>query len=176
MSVLHSNIYFYIVGILSVITVIGQWKIFTNYGEEGWKALIPCYRWVPFGKIAGRKKEGEMIAYTSLLVLLSAFGLFLSFLLSMDYSVVESVMTADGTMVDKILPVLPNISIGFWMLFFAVVFHVSLIASIVLSLMIEYDFTLKEDGATWWILLWLLIPAIPSIYFGFFNDNNVARY
>ena len=39
--------------IVSVITIIANWKIFTKAGEKGWKCLIPIYNTVVLFKIAG---------------------------------------------------------------------------------------------------------------------------
>ena len=40
-------------GIISILTIIANWKIFTKAGEEGWKSIIPIYNVVVLFKIAG---------------------------------------------------------------------------------------------------------------------------
>lgn len=40
--------------IISVLTIIATWKIFTKAGEAGWKSLIPIYNTYILFKIAGR--------------------------------------------------------------------------------------------------------------------------
>lgn len=39
--------------IVSVLTIIANWKIFTKAGEKGWKCIIPIYNTVVLFKIAG---------------------------------------------------------------------------------------------------------------------------
>lgn len=39
--------------IISVLTIIANWKIFTKAGEKGWKSLIPIYGTVVLFRIAG---------------------------------------------------------------------------------------------------------------------------
>lgn len=39
--------------IISILTIIANWKIFTKAGEKGWKSLIPIYGTVVLFKIAG---------------------------------------------------------------------------------------------------------------------------
>lgn len=40
-------------GIISILTIIANWRIFTKAGEEGWKSIIPIYNVVVLFKIAG---------------------------------------------------------------------------------------------------------------------------
>ena len=44
---------FFVGLIISVITIIANWRIFTKAGEKGWKCLIPIYNTVVLFKIAG---------------------------------------------------------------------------------------------------------------------------
>lgn len=39
--------------VISILTIIANWKIFTKAGEAGWKCLIPIYNLVILFKIAG---------------------------------------------------------------------------------------------------------------------------
>ena len=39
--------------IITVLTIIAQWKIFTKAGEKGWKSIIPIYNLVILFKIIG---------------------------------------------------------------------------------------------------------------------------
>lgn len=40
-------------GIISILTIIANWRIFTKAGEAGWKSIIPIYNVVVLFKIAG---------------------------------------------------------------------------------------------------------------------------
>lgn len=54
-------IFFGILLIVSIITVIAQWRLFKKAGEEGWKSIIPIYNTYTMIKIAfGRGKEWLM--------------------------------------------------------------------------------------------------------------------
>ena len=39
--------------VISIISIIANWKLFTKAGEKGWKCLIPIYNTVVLFKIAG---------------------------------------------------------------------------------------------------------------------------
>ena len=58
-------------GILSfvyyILTVAGLWKVYTKCGEEGWWSLIPFFRNIKLGEIAGRRDAGYLFAVMSLI-------------------------------------------------------------------------------------------------------------
>lgn len=47
------GVMFLVIFIIAIFIIIGQWKLFTKAGEEGWKSLIPFYNQYTLCKIVG---------------------------------------------------------------------------------------------------------------------------
>jgi hypothetical protein len=41
------------IGIIAIISIVAQWRVFEKAGQPGWAALIPVYNWIVFLRIAG---------------------------------------------------------------------------------------------------------------------------
>ena len=53
-----------------ILTVVGLWKVYAKCGVEGWWSLIPFFRYIKLGEIAGRREEGTWYAVASLITAL----------------------------------------------------------------------------------------------------------
>lgn len=53
-----------------ILTVVGLWKVYAKCGVEGWWSLIPFFRYIKLGEIAGRREEGMVYAVSSLFTVL----------------------------------------------------------------------------------------------------------
>ena len=56
--------------VAALISMIGMSIIFGKCGAEKWKAFIPWFRQVELGKCAGREKEGRMLGFLEVLVII----------------------------------------------------------------------------------------------------------
>ncbi|MBQ1505884.1 MAG: hypothetical protein IIZ48_03850 [Erysipelotrichales bacterium] len=171
---LSVSIYSDIVWLLSII---GLWKIFSNQGVEGWKALIPFYNDLTFAKMVNEEKKGYRQLYASIALLVSFFGILILGIIMYTnstvtfendpvYGFVEHVESAPGVF-----------------LLFTAIFTLILLACmiyiIVLHCQIKMTYTRNVGGAEWWLFFWLLIPAVAYIYFGFFHhpdETNPQEY
>ncbi len=53
--------YYIFIAILSIVSIVAMWKIFTKAGEEGWKSIIPFYNSYTLFRIAGRNGWGFLL-------------------------------------------------------------------------------------------------------------------
>ena len=60
--------------IITIITIIALWKIFTKAGEAGWKSLIPIYNVYTRFQIANNKKFAKAVLFTITEALCMIFG------------------------------------------------------------------------------------------------------
>ncbi len=77
--------------IITIITIIALWKIFTKAGEAGWKSLIPIYNVYTMFQIANNKKFAKAVLFTITEALCMIFGSI--FVAAGDYN------SSDGTMI-----------------------------------------------------------------------------
>ena len=61
---------------ITVVTIIGMWKVFTKAGEEGWKSIIPVYNIITLCKIIGVSPWWILIIFgASILSLIPILGI-----------------------------------------------------------------------------------------------------
>lgn len=64
--------------IVTLLYIIGLWKIFEKSGVKGWWALIPCAREYQLSRCAGREPEGRVLSVLAFFTLvLNEFGLWI---------------------------------------------------------------------------------------------------
>lgn len=61
LCVLIFNAYEGVTILNSALFTAGCWFLFKKCGSQGWKALIPCYKFYAFGECAGREPEGRVV-------------------------------------------------------------------------------------------------------------------
>ena len=137
----------WIFAIVSLLQMIGLWKMFEKSGVKGWWALIPAAREYQMGRCAGREQEGRLLCiFTVLSRLLNVLGIAPFVFLS------RSVMSQDaaGTLLE--------------VLTFALALPVLIYSIRIYSGLIEV-YNLRKR----WMWLWLLpyVDCLPALIWGF---------
>ena len=125
---------------LTVLFMAGIWKMFEKSGVKGWWAFVPFVRHYRLGECAGREAEGRK--YVILIGTANILNL-----VAYAFTANDGVMIA-LTLVYMILEML--------------------MAVYRIRICIGLDETFSRKN--WWLPLWLLIPAVPALIFGFRKD------
>ena len=138
-----SKSWFYV--ITGVLYMAGLWKMFEKSGLKGWWALIPCAREYQLSRCAGREPEGRMLSvFTFIGILTATFGM-------APYAALTGTgMTKEvaGTLV---------LVISFTLGIVAIIYNIRIATGL-----IEVYGVKKR-----WMVLWILMDAIPAMVWGF---------
>lgn len=90
-------VFFTIILITSIISIIGMWKMFTKAKEEGWKAIIPVYNMYTLCKIIGVSPWWLLIVFGSALLGIIPFvGYIVEMAALIYFGILLSVSTANS--------------------------------------------------------------------------------
>ncbi|MBR2761526.1 MAG: hypothetical protein IKD66_10175 [Solobacterium sp.] len=137
-------------GAVFAVSLICAWKIYSDRGEAGWKALIPFYSSYVFGRIVRDKPKGIALMISALFAVVSGivFYSFLAALLSLRSS---------GPVIDVGL-VLSGLCMS-----------VSVLVFFALQIILKVRFVQNENGSIWLALLWIVLPIFGDIYYAFIH-------
>ena len=138
-------------GILSfipLISVICTWKIFADRGEAGWKALIPFYSFLIFGRIAGDEKKGKRLMIAAIISLVFAIAFFISLTFALAGFGSES-------------------AVGVILVLSFIGMCISVIFACAEGILLKVKFVEKEKDPGWMAVLWVFIPIAGDIYYAF---------
>lgn len=168
-------------GILNILGIVGMWKIFEDRGEKGWKAIIPFYSDYVFGKVCDETKLGKKVVIWEVTTIILLFVVFfaLSFSLASSGSleqIQEIIATLEANPNAVITPdMMANnnltLSNPVPFLISLLLFVIAIIFLFVYIIKLRYRFTVKNNGQTWLMILWILIPAIALLYFAFIHKD-----
>ena len=133
-----------VAGILGIVSIIAMWKIFEDRGEQGWKALIPFYSTVTFGKVCGDEEDAKK-----------------SILWLVGFIVSSIVAVGVGQATES----------GILMLLFSLAALASSVMALVHIVKLYRNFDKVNNGPSWMIILWILLPAAAGIYYAFVQKN-----
>ena len=163
--------------ILFIASIIGKWKIFSDNGEGGWKSLIPLLSTYTFSKVADETKIGKklVLSYIALWVtgIIAVVALSASLV---AYSTPEEIQyiidqgAAGETLLIDLTSQMSSLSLPF--LIAGILFLVAAVASIVYFIKLHYRYTIKRGAESWWIIIWIFLPAVGYLYFAFANPNK----
>ena len=134
--------------ILPLISVICTWKIFADRGEAGWKALVPFYSFLVFGRVAGDEKKGKNLVIASILAIVFGVVFFVSLTLVLSGLGSESVA-------------------GIALLISLILMAVATIYAGVMGILLKVEFVKNEGDAGWIAVLWVLLPIAGDVYYAF---------
>lgn len=138
--------------ILSVLAIIGMWQLFENNKEAGWKALVPVYNLYILAKICDEKILGRKIVKTYLILL--GTMLLLPFIIALTAYLIGS---------EAALIVLTYL--------FILALFAGLIYALILNIKLYARFVKTRQAAGWWTIVFVFVPAIAYLYFGFFHNK-----
>lgn len=143
-----SNFVELISSFLPIISLICTWKIFADRGEAGWKAIIPFYSFLIFGRIAGDENKAVKLIVASILSLVcfTIFCTALVFSLSHTYS---------------------GSAAGIFLILSGIGTAVSTIFAFLYGILLKVRFVEKEQDPGWIALLWVLFPIAGDLYYAF---------
>ena len=134
--------YFYL--ITGALTLFGLWGLFRKSGLKGWYALIPCLAEDKLGEVAGRERDGRVVAMTrGIMVIIQCCKVFAS-----DES--EAALRFYGFL--EVAQVLVTI--------FLIIYSVR----IYLGLIEVYG--QKKS----WLILWILMDFLPACMWGWMKE------
>lgn len=131
--------------ILSVITLVCAWKVYEDRGEAGWKALIPFYSELVFGRVVGNEELGRK-------KMLSALGV----CLLLPVIVISAAVSTRASLVTAFLG--------------SVAFTACSIAVIVYDIKMKSLFVSQKGDQSWLVLLWFLMPVAGWAYYAFVKE------
>ena len=148
-GILNSLLYIAIdadVGAYSIVTsilyLVGLWKIFEKCGLKGWWALVPLARVYQLGRCADREQEGRTM--TVLMGLLIVARICANFILS------ESTASEFFSVITLL------ISLGYG----------------IYSIRVYLGLIEVFGESKWWILSWILISSLTSLFWGFSKKSQ----
>ena len=152
-----------------ILRVIGFWGIFSNFGESGWKAIIPIYREWIWSKIVGREDVGKKYVITSILLIVVSLVILGAAVFGLAGATFEEVTLPSGETVSQItsfpIPVAIAIAIG------ALLLLILAIYTVVLHFRLGEAHVQLEHAASWLKWIWLFMPGVAAIYFGFIHHK-----
>lgn len=158
---LNTTVTYYnpLTSILSIASIIGMWKIFEDRGEKGWKSLVPFLNTLTFGRVCGEEERAKSLMIKNIILVLM-FLIMLpiaAYILSISES--SSVSSSSGR------------SLGIILLILLLAFLVLGIIAYVQQIKLFLAFDKVNEGPSWMIILWLLLPAGAYIYYAFIHKN-----
>ena len=128
--------------VTALLFLFGIWGIFKKCGGKGWWALMPVYRDIKLGQCANREEEGKFLAITDILTTIMAI-----ITVFLDPASPLYLMLAFGSILVGIFNIVYNVKIGMGLL----------------------ELFGKKKV---WILLWIIIPSLPAILWGWLKQNK----
>ena len=145
--------------ILSIVSIIGMWKIFEDRGEKGWKSLVPFLNTLAFGRVCGEEDRAKNLMIKNIILVLMFLIMFPIAVYIM--SVAESSSAPSSS--TKVL--------GIVLLILFLAFLVLAIVAYIQQIKLFLAFDKVNEGPSWMIILWLLLPAGAYIYYAFIHKN-----
>ena len=160
------------VNVMTILTVIGLWKILEDNGIEGWKAIIPFYSSYLFGEVAGEPEKGKKQMRAEILTVIFAVVLTVFAVILLGYS--KEYMGEPGTGVVGFKED-PPLWLAITTIVLAVLTVIFAIRAFVMYVQIcdSYDRLRKAPG--WFIVFWIFLKGLAFIYFAFIHDNYNIR-
>ena len=134
---LDADFYDMVILIHQILFLIGLWKIFSKCGEKGWWAFVPFARHIKFGNCSDRESEGHKLMIV--IMLMNALNI-----ASMFFGYTYTLYMV-GVIVYILLELLK------------IIYR----CRICLGLIEVFD---RRNA---WIILWIFIPALPALIWGF---------
>ena len=135
--------------LLSIVGVIGTWKVLEDRGEKGWKALIPFYNIYSLGKTFGGQKLAVKMIVSDILMILSFFSAIVYF-------------TLEGYEISSSQAVI---------LLLVILFIMTLFVALIYTVKFYRAFDKANNGPSWMILVWLLLNSFGYVYYAFIHKN-----
>ena len=165
--------------ITRLLLVIGMWVIFNRHGESGWKAIIPFYRELIWGRIVGDENSGKkyMIVGIVVFILAIVLAVLVAVLVVITGALDTYYTTGD---IDDI-----TYSIGSSTVPPALVFCLGLLLLVVFGLVIylivlQYRLgrahTYMEQAPEGWKWIWTFVPWVAALYFAFMYKGPTDNY
>lgn len=135
--------------------------IFRKQDKKWWTAMIPGYNKLILGKLSNTKVLGILNCIFHVLLHLT-FIFCLSYELWVIDKYAQEVQISETQSIVQVLVPVYIAKISQIAIYLLIGFMI--IACIVWAMMM-WKFTLTQKRSPWWILLWVIIPIIPYIYF-----------
>lgn len=156
------------------LALIGFWGIFTKHGVAGWKAIIPCYRELLWGRIVNREDLGKKAMYLGIAAIILGFAFSMLVVLAGVQAGMTPEMLVQGAEQSTTLNLNPK-DISPALLIAIGVVTLALLIIVVYSIYIYYNLgkahTEMEHAPSWWKWIWLFFRGIAAVYFGFIYKN-----
>ena len=130
-------------GLMSILSIVGMWKILEDRGEAGWKSLIPFYSTWTFAKTFNDTETAKKVILSTFALLLSS--LLLLFAIAAQSGVLTIVATA--------------------------VFVLAIIFTLVYYVKLYRHFDIANNGPSWMIVVWLIVPSLAALFYAFIQNN-----
>lgn len=144
--------------ILSIAGIVAMWKIFEDRGENGWKSLIPFYNILTLGRLCKSEDKAKKVIIFDLILFILLFA-FMFVVFYMAYTK-DSVSNASAS----------NLTIVF--LTIAIALIILGIIALVYTAQLFRAFDDANNGPSWMIILWILLPTAAYIYYAFIHKDS----
>ncbi len=131
-----------------LLTLFCMCKVFSDRGEPFWKALVPFYSHLVFGRLAGDEKKGSNMMSASLLTVLCAIGFY-------------------GSLIAVYRTSPRSTAAEFLTLLFLLLMCVSFLATLIFGILLKVKFVEKEKDSGWIALLFAIFPPFGYFYYAF---------
>lgn len=131
---------------LPLLIILCLCKIYGDRGESFWKAIVPFYSYLVFGRLAGDEKTGRKMMIASFFTVLFAVGFY--YFLTAVFSVKPRRFS------NEILSYI-----------FFILMAVSFIVTFICNILLKVKFVKNEKDPGWVALLWIIFPPIIDIYY-----------
>ena len=146
-----------IINLAGIASLVALWKIFEDRGQAGWKALIPYYASLTFGRCCGEEERGKKLVITEL----ALTATMLAFIFSFFWLLMQT--SPGGNSNQPVATAIFGISMLLLLVLGIVWF--------VISVKIKWSYSVLEEEKTWTVLLWALIPVAGNIYYAFLGNK-----
>ena len=130
-------------GLMSILSIVGMWKIFEDRGEAGWKALIPFYSTWTFAKTCNDTGTAKKLIISIVTLILSTP--LLIFALATESSALTLVSAA--------------------------LLCASAVFALIYSIKLNKHFDIANNGPSWMIIIWIFVPVVAVLFYAFVQNN-----
>ena len=165
-----------------ILGVVGQWMIFQDNGEAGWKALIPFYSAYIFAKTFFEERLGKKLMWSQLILFIIAIPLvvFLAFVVMVVAAL--TIGSGLGVALDLVSHedfwqnIFGTVSNSFYtgMIGLSVLFVIAFIFTLIYHIKLHYRYNTVKGAPIWFMLIWIIAPGIGYFYYGLKHEANDA--
>ena len=153
-----------LLGISCIICIICRCIIFNRRDIAWQKALIPGYNKLIIGKLAGVPRVSIIVAVSQFLsVGLYIFSVLYDMWIINTYS--SDLHIPYDENIDSYIDLTVPSKVANISNYSKYILIITLLFTMIVWCILMWNFTIKQCKSPWWVILWLIAPVIPYIYF-----------